>query len=105
MKAKTLIRIFALLLFLAAIIAGLAWGGIIDDCVEDGSCIIATTLIDICPSSHYYKDGLCILKKGHCPHCGVKAIEDSHGLQVIKGSDVLWTIRRCPAGHLFWEKD
>lgn len=27
MKAKTLIRIFALLLFLAAIIAGMAWGG------------------------------------------------------------------------------
>jgi len=47
----------------------------------------------------------CIVKKGHCPYCGAKAIEDTHGLQVIKGNEVLWTIRRCPAGHLFWEKD
>ena len=47
----------------------------------------------------------CKVKKGHCPHCGAKGVDDGMGLQVIQGTKVMWTMHRCPNGHIFWEKE
>ena len=108
-------------LIIVLLLAGLAWanddwrtcphGAVCDgngkcSCLYNASLTIGKTCMTSCVDWTILDETTCecIVKKGHCPYCGAKAIEDTHGLQVIKGNEVLWTIRRCPAGHLFWEK-
>lgn len=95
MGKRDLMKTIYLLIFL--VLAGTAWGADWQNCGNSGA---------ICDNN-----GKCtclgesVKQKGHCPHCGAKSLVDEMGLQVIKGGEVLWTIRRCPNGHLWWERE
>jgi len=65
----------------------------------------------LCPNGHeYLGEDRCILKKGHCPHCGAKGIMPQ-SIDEMRGAvdNPYWhkigTFYLCPNGHLFWEKD
>jgi len=126
MNAKTLIRIFALLLFLAAIIAGMAWGVNWQDCpygaacIGQGECICLDgwkystvtekTCMTVCVDWAELDKTTCEckVKKGHCPHCGNEGIKYGN-VPIARNNSVGWIegvwLFLCPAGHIYWEKE
>lgn len=115
---KTIYQSIYLLIFLA--LAGMAWGG--DDwrtcpygavCDGNGECsclynanlTIKKSCMISCANWAILNETTCecIVKKGHCPHCGALS-------QCFSGETKPYylmdrTICFCPNGHLFWEKD
>jgi hypothetical protein len=90
----------AIIFIVALLLAGIAWAGeirLIPSCYT--SCVSWATLDE--------ETCKCVVKKGHCPHCGKEGIKYGN-VPIANKNSIGWIdgilLYLCPNGHLFWEK-